>query len=97
MRGFALFLVTAAIIAAAPSAFAAPKMRLAQTSAVTNCMMTCNALAANCQTSCLVPGTPPAAAATTTSNAAANTSCIMSCSSNQLACQTNCARQSPSQ
>ncbi len=32
------------------------KIRLAQTSTVTNCMMTCNSQAAACQTNCIVPG-----------------------------------------
>lgn len=97
MRGFAILLTVAAIGAAAPGAFAEVKIRLAQTSTATNCMMTCNAQAASCQTACLVPGTPPSAAATTTSNATASTTCLLNCSTAQLACQTNCARQSPSQ
>jgi hypothetical protein len=73
------------------------RIRLAQTSTVTNCMMTCNAQAANCQTGCVVPGTPPTASATTTSNATAGTTCLLTCTSTQIACQTTCARQSPSQ
>ncbi|HXW40968.1 MAG TPA: hypothetical protein VEK75_07185 [Xanthobacteraceae bacterium] len=78
------------------AAQAAGNIRLAQTSAVTTCMMTCNAQAANCQAICLVPGTPPTNAATTTGNANVSTSCQLSCSTQQLACQTTCARSSPS-
>jgi len=97
MRGLAIVLTVAAIGAAAPTASAEVKIRLAQTSAATTCMMTCNAQAASCQTACVVPGTPPAAAATTTSNATASTMCLLNCSTAQLTCQTSCARQSPSQ
>src|SRR5208282_3870323 len=96
MWGFAILLTVAAINAAAPSAFAEVTIRLAQTSTATNCMMTCNAQAASCQTACVVPGTPPSAAATTTSNATASTMCLLNCITSQLSCQTNCARQSPS-
>jgi len=49
----------------ADGAQAATRIRLAQTSNVTNCMMSCNAQATQCQTTCLVPGTPPTGAATT--------------------------------
>jgi hypothetical protein len=96
MRGFAILLVAAAISAVAQDALAAGKIRLAQSSTATTCMMICNAQAANCQTACVVPGTPPTAAATTTSNATASTTCLLNCSSTQLTCQSNCARQSPS-
>jgi hypothetical protein len=97
MRGFAILLTVALIGAAAPAALAEVKIRLAQTSTATTCMMTCNAQAASCQTACVVPGAPPSAAATTTSNATASTMCLLNCSTTQLTCQTNCARQSPSQ
>lgn len=97
MRGLMIFLATAATIVATQSVPAAEKIRLAQSSTVTNCMMACNAQAASCQTACVVPGTPPTAAATTTSNATASIACSMGCNTNQLSCQTNCARQSPSQ
>jgi hypothetical protein len=95
MRGLAI--LVAVTIAGTGVALADGKIRLAHTSTATNCMMFCNAQAANCQTTCLVPGTPPSASATTTSNATANTACLLNCSTTQLACQTNCARQSPSQ
>lgn len=85
MRSFAIILAAAAINAAvAQGAWAEGRIRLAQTSTVTNCMMTCNAQAANCQGACVVPGTPPTASATTTSNATASTTCLMSCTSTQI-------------
>jgi hypothetical protein len=97
MRSFAILLAAVAINAVSVyGASAEGRIRLAQSSAVTNCMMTCNAQSANCQTACLVPGTPPTASATTTSNATASTTCLLTCSSTQIACQTNCARLSPS-
>ena len=73
------------------------KIRIAQTSAVTNCMMACNSQAATCQTTCLVPGTAPTNAATTTSNANQSTSCQLNCTTQQINCQTTCAATSPSQ
>ena len=52
------------------------------TSTTTNCMMLCNARAANCQTSCLVPSPPTATpAGTITLNATANTACTLGCTS----------------
>lgn len=78
-------------------AHAAGRMRLAQTSNVTNCMMLCNSQAAACQTTCLVPGTAPTNAATTTGNANVSTSCQLNCSTQQISCQTTCAQTSPSQ
>ena len=48
---------------------AAGKIRVAQTSVVTNSMMSCNSQAATCQTTCLIPGALPTGAATTGSNA----------------------------
>ena len=86
----------AAIVATAGGADAAGKIRLAQSSTVTNCMMACNSQAAACQTTCLVPGTAPIGAATTTSNANLNTTCQAACSTQQIACHTVCAQNSPS-
>jgi len=103
MRAFAFLFVfiAAAIDFVAPGAFAEEKIRLAQSSTATNCMMACNARAALCQTSCVVPSLPPAGAAatniTTSTNATGNTSCILNCSTTQLTCQTSCSLQSPSQ
>jgi len=95
MRGRGILLAVLAIIGCASAALA-QNIRLAQSSMVTNCMMTCNAQAAACQSNCVVPGIPPTSAATTTSNATTSTLCILSCNTAQLTCQTSCARQSPS-
>ena len=73
------------------------KIRIAQTSTVTNCMMACNSQAASCQTTCLVPGTPPTNAATATGNANQSTSCQLNCTTQQVNSQTTCASTSPSQ
>jgi hypothetical protein len=93
----ALSAVVVVLAMQAAPAHGADLLRLAQTSAVTTCMMSCNSQAASCQTACVVPGTPPTGAATTTSNATASQSCLSTCSSQQLACQTTCARTSPSE
>jgi hypothetical protein len=98
MRSFAIILAAAAINAAAVhGCLAEGRIRLAQTSTVTNCMMTCNAQSANCQSTCLVP-VPPVASTTTTPtpNTTASTTCLLTCTSTQIACQTTCARLSPS-
>jgi hypothetical protein len=78
------------------AAQAAGRIRLAQSSAVTNCMMACNSAAANCQTTCLIPGTPPIGAATTGGNANQSTACQLNCTTQRMTCQTTCARTSPS-
>ena len=75
---------------------AATRLRIAQTSTVTNCMMSCNSQAVTCQTTCLIPGTLPTGAATTGSNANKSTSCQLSCTTQQINCQTLCAQTSPS-
>lgn len=99
MRGLTLAVGVAVALGCAGDAFAKndKPIRLAQSSATTTCMMVCNSQAANCQTACVVPGAPPASAATTTSNATASVSCLSACSTQQLTCQTACARTSPSQ
>ena len=101
MRRLAIFLAVLSLCSAidgfAGVASAAGKIRLAQTSAVTTCMMVCNSQAAACQTTCLVPGPAPTGAATTTSNANVSTSCQLNCSTAQIACQTICSQASPSQ
>jgi hypothetical protein len=76
------------------------------TSTTTNCMMSCNSQAANCQTRCFipnVPGPPPsfsapgsAAAVAPLFNADVNAACRMGCTSTQLSCQSGCALNSPS-
>ena len=84
------------IAVATDTAGAAGRIRLAQTFTVSNCMMLCNSQAATCQTTCVVPGSAPTGAATTTSNANVSTSCQAGCSTQQIACQTTCAQRSPS-
>jgi hypothetical protein len=96
-RMFVLLAIAVTVAVGVCQAFAGQKIRLAQSSTVTNCMMFCNSTAANCQAGCLVPGTAPTTAATTTSNATASSTCLMACTTTQTTCQTNCARQSPSQ
>ena len=101
MRSIAFIWAVAVISAAlAQGAGAQEKIRLAQSSTVTNCMMNCNSQVANCRTTCFVV-TPPAASTGSTSsaptpipNAQATT---QNCSSVHLTCQSNCALQSPSQ
>ena len=90
-----LALAAGCIIAASAGVAQAEKIRLAQNSAVTTCMMTCNSQSAACQTNCLVPGTPPTNAATTTSNANVSTSCQLGCSTQQISCQSVCSRIPP--
>jgi hypothetical protein len=75
---------------------AAGKIRVAQTSIVTNCMMACNSQAAACQTTCLIPGTTPTGAATIGSNATQSTACQLNCTTQQINCQALCGRASPS-
>jgi hypothetical protein len=106
MRGLVAFLLSVTIVAAyATPSMASGKIRLAQSSTATNCMMACNAQAASCQTSCLLPAnqltqTPNALAPTNNlnpqTNATANTICLSACTTTQLTCQTNCSRLSPS-
>jgi hypothetical protein len=98
MRGLIALLLSVTVAVWATSAGATGKIRLAQTSAATTCMMTCNAQAANCQTTCLIPPAqlPNAFSTVTQQNTTANTACTTACSTTRLACQTNCARMSPS-
>ena len=97
-------LFAVAVAGFAGEASAGEKIRLAQSSTTTNCMMTCNAQAATCQAACFVPPAP--AVGSTTSaiaqaqapgpNPTASTSCVMNCTTTQVTCQTTCARISPS-
>jgi hypothetical protein len=92
-----LFLSAGLALALCQSAAqASGRIRLAQSSAVTNCMMACNSQAANCLTTCLIPGTPPTGAATTGGNANQSTACQLNCTTQRMSCQTTCARTSPS-
>jgi len=100
MRTLAI-LLTAFIIGFAGNASADQKIRLAQTSAVTTCMMTCNSAFANCNSSCVSTGTLPQGTLTTNLNAAAGNlfatgSCTSSCTNQQLSCQIKCASTAPS-
>ena len=69
-----LFATGLAIALYHSAGLATGRIRVAQTSTVTNCMMACNSQAAACQTTCLIPGTAPIGAATTGSNANKSTS-----------------------
>jgi len=93
----AVLSVGCAVGAFATAASADGLIRLAQSSAATTCIMTCNSQAAACATTCLIPGTPPTGAATTGSNANLNTACQVNCTTQRIMCQTTCAQTSPSQ
>ena len=96
MRGWTTLLAVLAIAGFAASASAQGKIRLAQTSVTTTCMMTCNSQYANCQSSCLATGTQTQSTILG-ANVNANQSCLASCTNQQLQCQiNNCARASPS-
>ena len=105
MQRLAVLFAVVAVAGFACEASAGEKIRLAQTSTTTNCMMTCNAQAATCQAACFVPPAPSVGSTTSAiaqaqapgSNPTASTSCVMNCSTTQLTCQTTCARISPSQ
>src|SRR5271157_5811132 len=105
MRFLAVAFAVGALAGFAGEASAGEKIRLAQTFTTTNCMMTCNAQAATCQTACFVPPAPAVGSTTTAiaqaqtpgPNPTASTSCVMNCTTTQLTCQTTCARISPSQ
>ena len=96
LRVILIALVIAKCAAGASAENAGKSIRLAQSSATTTCMMSCNSQAASCQTSCVVPATS-SNTATGTGNNVASQSCLSNCSSQQLACQTTCARTSPSE
>jgi hypothetical protein len=100
MRRWTSLLVVLSIGAAADTAAAASpygKIRLAQSSSLTNCMMTCNSQAATCLTTRLVPGAPPTGAATATGNATLNTACQVNCSTQRILRQTTCSQSFPPQ
>jgi hypothetical protein len=89
MRRLSTFVLCVAVGCAANALGGTAK---AQTSAVTACMMLCNSQAALCQTTCVVPGTPPTGAATLTSNANVSTACQLNCTTQQISCQSVCSR-----
>ena len=100
MRGWTTLLAVLAIAGFAASASAQGKIKLAQSSVTTTCMMTCNSQYALCQSSCLASATQTQSSAPGTivgANVNANQSCLFSCTNQQLQCQiTICARGSPS-
>jgi hypothetical protein len=92
-------LLTTSIVGLAGGALAAGKIRLAQTSTVTNCMMNCNSAYALCQSNCVNPQQAINTLNQGTfsrGNVVANGSCISTCTNQQLVCQITCARASPS-
>ena len=100
MRGLTiLFFAALSIIGFAASASAHGRIRLAQNSATTTCMMTCNSQYANCQSSCLATGSQQQSSPSglrTNADPNANQVCLASCTNQQLQCQIVCARSSPS-
>ena len=69
MRVTAILLVVLSIVSVdglRGTAVAAERIRLAQASVTTTCMMTCNSQYANCQSSCLASGAVPNTPAATT-------------------------------
>jgi hypothetical protein len=99
MRGLTiLFFAALSIVGFAASSSAHEKIRLAQNSAATTCMMTCNSQYANCQSSCLATGSQQQSSPSglnTSANINANQACLASCTNQQLQCQIVCARSSP--
>jgi hypothetical protein len=93
-------LLTTSIVVLAGGALAAGKIRLAQTSTVTNCMMSRNSTFARCESTCFSPSQEANTLNQGTSNRGAiagSGSCVSLCTNQQLTCQTTCARASPSQ
>jgi hypothetical protein len=88
-------LLAAIVVGLGGSASAAGKIRLAQSSVTTTCMMTCNGQYANCQSSCLATGAQQQSTIAG-ANVNPNQTCIASCTNQQLQCQIICARSSPS-
>ena len=91
MRSLTVLLSFLVVNGFAATSSASEKVRLAQTSVTTTCMMTCNAQYALCQSNCLsvgVTSTTP----TTGVNPNPNQTCRASCTNQQLACQITCAR-----
>ena len=82
-------LLATSIVGLAGGALAAGKIRLAQTSTVTICMMNCNSTYALCQSSCVNPNqTLNILNQGTFSAVAGSGSCISLCTTQQLTCQT---------
>ncbi len=99
MRGLTILFAALSIVGFAASASAHGKIRLAQSSATTTCMMTCNSQYANCQSSCVATGSQQQSSQSglnTNANVNANQTCRASCTNQQLQCQIVCAQSSPS-
>jgi len=94
MRRWTILLAVLAIVGFAAAASAQGKIRLAQSSVTTTCMMTCNSQYANCQSSCVATSAPPTTNLGITTNPVQT--CISVCTNQQLSCQMNCSRASPS-
>ena len=92
-------LLAAIVVGIGGGALAAEKIRLAQTSSVTNCMMNCNSAFALCNSSCINGRAALNASqgVINPANVSAAGSCVAFCSNQQLNCQTTCALTSPSQ
>jgi hypothetical protein len=94
IAGVILCTVALAIAGFAVSASAQGKIRLAQSSVTTTCMMTCNGQYANCQSSCLTIGTQQQSSPSGTiagANANPNQTCIAGCTNQQLQSDNLCA------
>jgi hypothetical protein len=95
-----VLLLATSIVGLAGGALAAGKIRLAQTSSVTSCMVNCNTTFASCESTCFFPSQEynTVVQGTFSRGAIAGSgSCISLCTNQQLVCQTTCARTSPSQ
>ena len=91
-RLFALLVALSAVNGAAfaqtvqPAIRPMPQIGPSITSTFTNCLVTCDTGAMNCQNSCLSVGPPTAA------NPAGGTQCTLNCGTQQQVCKQSCAR-----
>jgi hypothetical protein len=96
MRGFTILLALLAVDGVVAGASADGKIRLAQNSVTTTCVMGCNGTYANCQSSCLTSGgLPNGTAVTHLTDPNANATCISQCTNQQLQCSQSCAQATP--
>jgi len=98
-RGSICVLLATSIVGLAGGALAAGKIRLAQTSNVTNCLMNCNSAYAFCQSSCSNPQSAIilfSQQGLSAGNVVASGTCISLCTNLQQACSLRCALASPS-
>src|SRR5262249_35789822 len=92
-------LLATSIVGLMGSALAAGEIRLAQTSTVTNCMVSCNNAYASCQTTCVQPAQAQSTLNQGTfsrGNVVSQGSCVSLCTSQQLLCSQTCSRSFPS-